>query len=157
MKILKHFDYVRAQKVQQKSGANYDLFGLADILGVNATTGEMHFIQVKTNGNHTARQRQLMAQKAFTHLHPQLHNFEIWDRIDRKRWAFYRVNQAEDLAELDMEKYAEIDILNDPAAIAKELLEEREEDYTDRTLKIKRQNPAVRYDPAGVITNKAGE
>lgn len=139
-KILSCFKGVRAETIKQKSSYNVDLFGLADIIGINAETGELYLVQVKTNGNFTHRKMQHYTQMAAIRLNQSLHHFEVWDRTDRKGWEFYRWNPGmeekaaghfhhEDWG--GMEKYAEIRELNDPKGIAEKLLKRRTETFTE--------------------------
>lgn len=140
-KILQCYKGVRAEKVLQKSGYNVDLFGLADLLGINPDTGELYLVQVKTNGGFTEEKMRHFAQMATIRLHDELHHFEVWDRADRQGWTFYRFNP--DMEQDDpgyfhhedwggMEKYAEVNQLNDPKGIAEELLEQRPEDFSSK-------------------------
>lgn len=139
-KILSRFKGVRAETVLQRSSYNQDFLGLADIIGINADTGELYLVQVKTNGNFTHRKMKKFTQLAAMRLDNDLHHFEVWNRIDRKGWEFFRYNsKMEEKAAGHfhhenwggMEKYAEVREMNDPDLVASKLLERRTETFTE--------------------------
>lgn len=138
--ILNCFKHVKAEKITQRSNVKHDFFGLADVLGIDNDTGELYMIQVKTNQNFSEKKAAHYTQFAHIRLNNRLHHFELWNRNDREGWEFYRFNP--NMKEDDegyfhheswggLQKYFEVDKLNDPRTIAKELLSIRPEEFIE--------------------------
>lgn len=154
-KILNSMHQMRCEKVMQRSGDEYDYLGLADLLGLNRSNGDLWLIQVKTNSGYSRHDMLQFAFNARLHLDPGQHHFEVWDRIDRQGWEIHRwvrhMQPDEQGYFLDercggMKLVNDIDVMNDPGAIADIIADSRDS--------LKRGSVHTSYRKSSIINEK---